>query len=112
MLWYSLEAPRRGASNEYPQHMFLWRNKKDISIFRLKKSALSVSMTMGLGFAKLLVVNIHFIRAHFKGTSAEDLMRGIFNDAYMIYFFLNFLYHNKDLMCRLIKEIKMTRQFR
>ena len=22
MLWYSLEAPRRGASNEYPQHMF------------------------------------------------------------------------------------------
>ena len=30
MLWYSLEAPRRGASNEYPQHMFLWRNKKNI----------------------------------------------------------------------------------
>ena len=23
----SLEAPRRGASNEYPQHMFSWRNK-------------------------------------------------------------------------------------
>ena len=35
---YSLEAPRRGASNEYPQHMFLLRNKKDISIFRLKKA--------------------------------------------------------------------------
>ena len=34
---YSLEAPRRGASNEYPQHMFLLRNKKDISIFRMKK---------------------------------------------------------------------------
>ena len=30
MLWYSLEAPRRGAYNEYPQHMFLWRNKKNI----------------------------------------------------------------------------------
>ena len=30
MLWYSLEAPCRGASNEYPQHMFLWRNKKNI----------------------------------------------------------------------------------
>ena len=28
MLWYSLEMPRRGASNEYPQHMFSWRNKK------------------------------------------------------------------------------------
>ena len=27
---YSLEAPRRGASNEYPQRMFLWRNKKNI----------------------------------------------------------------------------------
>ena len=28
MLWYSLEAPRRGASNEYPQHMISSRNKK------------------------------------------------------------------------------------
>ena len=27
---YSLEAPRRGASNEYPQHMISWRNKKNI----------------------------------------------------------------------------------
>ena len=35
---YSLEAPRRGASNEYPQHMFSWSNKKDISIFRMKKA--------------------------------------------------------------------------
>ena len=29
---------RRGASNEYPQHMFSLINKKDISIFRLKKA--------------------------------------------------------------------------
>ena len=28
MLWYSLEAPHWGTSNEYPQHMFSWRNKK------------------------------------------------------------------------------------
>ena len=34
---YSLEAPCRGASNEYPQHMFLLRNKKDISIFWMKE---------------------------------------------------------------------------
>ena len=34
---YSLEAPQRGAFNEYPQHMFLSRNKKDISSFRMKK---------------------------------------------------------------------------
>ena len=31
MFGYSLEAPRRGASNEYPQHMFVWRNKKNLS---------------------------------------------------------------------------------
>ena len=31
MLWYSLEAPRGGVSNEYPQHVFSWRNiKKNI----------------------------------------------------------------------------------
>ena len=29
-MWYSLEAPRQGASNEYPQYMFSWRNKKNI----------------------------------------------------------------------------------
>ena len=38
MLWYSLEAPRIGASNEYPQHMFLWTNKKNINTFGLKKA--------------------------------------------------------------------------
>ena len=27
---YSLEVPHWGTSNEYPQHMFLWRNKKNI----------------------------------------------------------------------------------
>ena len=27
---YSSEVPWRGTSNEYPQHMFLWRNKKNI----------------------------------------------------------------------------------
>ena len=29
--------PQRGVSNEYPQHMFSWRNKKHINIFQLKK---------------------------------------------------------------------------
>ena len=28
MLRYSLEAPLWGISNEYPQHIFLWKNKK------------------------------------------------------------------------------------
>ena len=49
MLWvlirgYSLEAPHRGTSNEYPQHMFSSRNKKNIHTFWLKKSALSRAM--------------------------------------------------------------------
>ena len=30
MLWFSLEAPYRGASFEYLQHMFSRRNKKNI----------------------------------------------------------------------------------
>ena len=36
---YSLEGPRRGPSNEYPQHtcMFSWRNKKSMNTFWLKK---------------------------------------------------------------------------
>ena len=29
-LWYSLEAPQQGTSNEYPDHMFSWRSKKNI----------------------------------------------------------------------------------
>ena len=36
---YSLEAPHRGASNEYPQYMFSWRNKKKINSFGLKKAS-------------------------------------------------------------------------
>ena len=35
---YSLEAPRGGASNEYPQHMYSSRNKKNIDTFWLKKA--------------------------------------------------------------------------
>ena len=32
MLWYSFEVPHLGTSNEYPQHMFSWRNKKNIYV--------------------------------------------------------------------------------
>ena len=28
MLWNSLEAPHRGASNEYPQHVFMEKKEK------------------------------------------------------------------------------------
>ena len=30
MLWYSLELPHQGTSNEYPQCIFLWKNKRNI----------------------------------------------------------------------------------
>ena len=33
---YSLEPPRRGGSNEYPQSMFWSKNKKNVKIFLLK----------------------------------------------------------------------------
>ena len=46
---YSLEVPHLGTSNEYPQHIFLHRNKKNISNFQLqkkkKKNASSRTMT-------------------------------------------------------------------
>ena len=41
---YSLEASRRGASNEHRQHMFLSRNKKTYKYFLAEKSALSRAM--------------------------------------------------------------------
>ena len=45
MPWYSLEAPRRGTSNEYPQHMFSWRNKKNINQI-LSKPMLDVDVSI------------------------------------------------------------------
>ena len=38
--------PPPGASNEYPQHTFSWRNKKNINTFGLKKSALASAMDL------------------------------------------------------------------
>ena len=48
-LWVliTLETPCRGASNEYPQHMFSWRNKKNINTFWLKKASY-LKLCMGL----------------------------------------------------------------
>ena len=37
MLW-SLIRSAQGTSNEYPQHMFLWRWKKNIDTFQLEKN--------------------------------------------------------------------------
>ena len=48
---YSLEAPHLGASDEYPQHMFLWRNKKDTSTFQV-----FLSYDVGMGEVKDAIV--------------------------------------------------------
>ena len=58
---YSLEAPQRGASNEYPQHMFSWRNKKKYQHFLVEKAPyLKLSMNIALNKRGILI-NISFI---------------------------------------------------
>ena len=42
---YSLEAPWKGASNEYPQHMFSWRNKKNISLIPLLSGIINIILS-------------------------------------------------------------------
>ena len=39
---YLLEAPRRGASNEYPQYMYSSRNKKNFSGYPLLSVAMKI----------------------------------------------------------------------
>ena len=50
---YSLESPHRGASDDYPQHMFSWRNKKNIIripafIWRYGPSALGMVFILSI----------------------------------------------------------------
>ena len=59
--WYSLEAPHRGTSNEYPQHMFSLRNK--ISL-RNKKNIYLIIWILFYQSCELLVpgqVNWNFL---------------------------------------------------
>ena len=44
MLWYSLEVPHWGTSNEYPQHMFLWRIRENYPIIITKYTSLTVPL--------------------------------------------------------------------
>ena len=41
---YSLEAPHQGTSNEYPQHMFLWRTGENYPIIITKYSSLTIPL--------------------------------------------------------------------
>ena len=49
----------RGASNEYPQHMFLLRNKKKYRYFLVEKSALSRAMWFFEKQASKMQIQIH-----------------------------------------------------
>ena len=44
MFWVLIEVPHRGASNEYPQNMFVLKNKKKYRYFLVEKSTLSRAM--------------------------------------------------------------------
>ena len=61
MLWYSLEVPPRGTFNEYPQQMFLWRNKKNIvlSNFRFEQCINDKQLTTEKGKRKVRECHNH-----------------------------------------------------
>ena len=67
---YSLEAPRRGASNEYPQYMFAWRNKKYLYI--LVKNAHYLELCCPSIVSAWLVHDFFFLHvARVNGVHAE-----------------------------------------
>ena len=92
---YSLEGPQQGASNEYPQHMFSSRNKKNISIFRMKKAPyLLLWMYEDANLLTLLICSISQIvflkiqqKQHFCCWSFQQYF-GLYLELW-IYFLLN-----------------------
>ena len=52
---YSSEAPCQAASNEYPQHMFLWRTGENYPRFIIKNSSVTSSLlsTLSKIFSRL-----------------------------------------------------------
>ena len=67
-LWYSLEPPHRGGSNEYPQSMFLSRNVKNISVFYLK-----IFSFLEVKFSKYLNRHVFIMQNSFILPSLEYL---------------------------------------
>ena len=63
MLGYSLEASCQGASNEYPQHMFSWRNKKNIktSLFKEAHYFHYVSLSVMQDMQILIILHIYTV---------------------------------------------------
>ena len=48
--WCSLEAPWRGAPNEYPEHMLLWRNDKKFAFDELQIHDLAFFFLLEYGY--------------------------------------------------------------
>ena len=58
MLWYSLEVPHWGTSNEYLQQMLLRRNKKNINNFwQQKKDAQKKKTQKKMSYLELCIAN-------------------------------------------------------
>ena len=53
MLWVLLEAPQWGASNEYPQHMFLWRTGEKFVRIIIKWAAPCKNVSSACGQRRL-----------------------------------------------------------
>ena len=89
---YSLEAPRWGASSEYPQHMFSWRNMEDISIFQMKKAPYlllwlyteGIAPDWGTCFRK--IVFLFLMKTYFVGTHQKRLSEALLMSTYNICF--------------------------
>ena len=58
---YSLEPPRRGGSNEYPQSMFWSKNKKNIKNFQLNFSIFKAKKSLCIAWASFRNVNDIFL---------------------------------------------------
>ena len=63
---YSLEAPRRGASNEYPQHTFLWRIRENYLGIIVKYTSLTTPLTVFL---------LYLLYQRFSKQTAQALIR-------------------------------------
>ena len=70
-LWYSLELPRRGGSNEYPQSMFLIRNKK-INVYPCKPQFLLYQSGVQRGSKLYRHIFMMFQHRNFSNLMAQN----------------------------------------
>ena len=75
---YSLEVPQRGTSNEYPQHTFSWRNKKNINTV-LSENAPYLDVWRWLHEIKVLIIVIFFSSRKYDST-IENVLFKMFED--------------------------------